>query len=391
VPVYIAMRNIRPRRRLLLALVGPFGACLLLLLAYNYARFGNPLEVGQSYQLSGYDPKDVHFGSLSYLPPNFWYYGFSPPRPTILFPFLVLTPLPLTYPLNAPLGYTEPEITGGILTMTPLLLFAFALPWLRRRRPQWAGRLASPLLIAASAGLFALLFLSFEFFTTTERYETDFACMFLFAALCAWFALSTGLSGRRRGGIRVLGALLAIWGCLTGVAISFTGYGNLLHVEHPGTWRALENATSPISTGIAMLAGHPILAGVRAVNVAQVSPVRLTTLGAGIQSFWLVAGYPAQLTIVSPDRRQAAIIAAMQPVAPLRKGGTLSVQVTDASPVPRAYRIVHGGLQRLPVELNRGVNRVLLTPVATGMSTAPVPGTARLLITVSSLAVAARY
>jgi hypothetical protein len=61
-------------------------------LAYNFARFGNPLEVGQSYQLSGYDPHDVHFGSVSYLLPNLWFYGISPPWTTILFPFLLLTP-----------------------------------------------------------------------------------------------------------------------------------------------------------------------------------------------------------------------------------------------------------------------------------------------------------
>jgi hypothetical protein len=175
-----------------------------------------------------------------------------------VFPFLALTPPPFTYPLGPPVT-GEIEITGGLLTMTPLLLFAFALPWLRLRRPQAVGALASPLLIAAAAGLFGLLFVSFEIAGSTERYETDFAGVFLLAALAAWFALSTSASSRRRKAVRILGAVFAVWGCLTGVAISFTGYNDLLRTEHPGIWTSLENATSPISRTIAMLGGEPNL------------------------------------------------------------------------------------------------------------------------------------
>jgi len=392
IPVYLTLRPTRPRGQLIGALAGPCGACLVLLLAYNYARFGNPLEVGQSYQLSGYDPKALHFGKLSYLLPNLWFYGISPPRPTILFPFLALTPPPLTYPLGYPVGYAPSEVTGGLLTMTPLLLFAFALPWLRLRRPQSVQPLASPLLVAAGAGLLALLFLSIEFFNTTERYEADFAGVFLLAALAAWFALSTGAPGRRRKAVRILGAVFALLGCFTGVAISFTGYYGLLRAEHPGTWTTLENATSPISTAIAMLAGHPVLAEVQAPNLAQISPVRLTTLGAGIESFWLSAGTPAQLTIVSPDRREAVIFATMTPGAELRQGATLSVQVKDASREPHDYRIFNAGLQRIPIELNRGLNRLLLSPVATATNPPnPAVIASQQLLIVSSLTLAARY
>jgi len=293
VPVYLALRGTRSQRGLITALAAPCGACLALLLAYNYARFGDPLQVGQSYQLAGYDPKVMHFGRLSYLFPNFWYYGISPPRPTVLFPFLALTPPPLTYPLAAPAGYTAPEVTGGLLTMTPLVLFAFALPWLRRRRAQLVGPLASPLLIGAGAGLFSVLFLSFEFFSATERYEVDFAALFLLAALASWLALSVGAPGRRRRAVRVLGAILAVWGCLAGIAISFTGYVDLLRLTHPASYKSLEDATSPISTLAAVLAGRPILASVQAPNTTQVSPINLTSAGAGVESFWMPAGTSA--------------------------------------------------------------------------------------------------
>jgi hypothetical protein len=393
VPVYLTLASTRPRGQLLAALAGPCAACVLLLLAYNFARFGNPLEVGQSYQLASYNPREIQFGSAGYLLPNLWYYGLSPPRPTILFPFLRLAPPPVTYPLGVPRGYRlTPELTGGLLTMTPLLLFAFALPWLRRRRPQSLGALANPLLIAAGAGLFALLFVSFEVFLSTERYETDFAGVFLLAALAAWFALSTGAPGRRRKAVRILGAVLAVWGCLAGVAISFTGAGDALRTVHPGTWTTLENATSPISTAMAMLAGGPILAEVQAPNLVQVSPVQLTTIDAGVTSFWLPPGTPAQLTIVSPDRRKAALVATAELGAALRSGAALSVQVHDASPGPHDFPILSNGPVRIPIQLDRGLNRVLLTPVATATnpSNPAVPESDRLL-SVQRLTIAGRY
>jgi len=389
VPVYLTLRSTRPRGQLFAALAGPCGACVLLLLAYNFARFGNPLQVGQSYQLAGYNPQDVHFGSVGYLPPNVWYYGLSPPRPRILFPFLALTPPPLTYPLGLPAGYMTPEPTGGLLTMTPLILFAFALPWLRRRRPQSLGALASPLLVAAGAGLFALLFLSFEFFNTTERYETDFAGVFLLAALAAWFALSTGAPGRRRRAVRILGAVFALWGCLTGVAISFTG--DYERCPQEGCFTTLESATSPISTAIAMLAGGPILAEVQPPSGAQISPVGLTSVGAGTASFSLPAHTSAQLMIVSPNRREAAIVATVEIGPALRRGAALSVRIDDASPAPHDYQIASNGLLRVPIELNRGLNRLLLTPVATATNppNPAVPQSEQLLI-VQSLTISGR-
>jgi hypothetical protein len=404
VPVYLALRRTTPVRPLLAALAGPFVICVLLLLAYNFVRFGNLLQVGQSYQLAGYNPQDAHFGSAAYILPNLWFYGLSPPRPTILFPFLALTPPPLTYPLGLPAGYATPEITGGLFTMTPLLLFAFALPWLYRRRPQSVRPLAAPLLIAAAAGLFALLFLSYEFYSSTERYETDFVPVFLLAALAAWFALSSGAPSRGRRAVRIVGALLALWGCLAGVAVSFTGYLNLLREEKPGTWSTLENAASPVSTAMAMLAGRPILAEVQVPQagerspVHEISPVHLTSIGVGTESFSLPVGTSVQLTIVSPDRREAAIVSTMAvgALGPggaiVRSGATLLVELRDTSSAPRDYRIQGAGPVRLPVELNRGLNRVLLTPVQTvGSTPNAAAAESDQLLEVPSLTLAARY
>ena len=391
VPVYAAVRATHSRRALLVALLLPVAACLVALLGYNATRFGSLLENGQSYQLSGYNPATLHFGQLSYLLPNLWYYGLAPPRPMILFPFLSLTPPPLTYPLSPPANYLTPELTGGLLTMAPLLVFAFPLPWLYRRRPQSVGVLARPLLVAGAVGLIVLLFLSYEFFSVTERYEVDFTALFLFVALAGWFALASGEPGRRRRAVRILGAVLAIWGCLAGVAISFTGYLDMLRRTNPTTYRSLEDDTSVVSTVMAMVAGRPILGTVQGPNAAQVSPVNLTSLGAGVQSLWLPSGTSAEVTIVSPDHRQAALVATMTPGAELGKGGTLSVQVINGSRPAGVYP-VHAGVMRIPVSLHTGLNRVTIAPVASKVNVPnpTIPGAQQLLI-VPTLTIAARY
>lgn len=379
VPVYLALRTRRTRRALLTALLAPVLACVLALLAYNAARFGDPLNVGANYQLSeetqlagahsgvprsealvGTIGRDLQFDKLGYLPANLWYYAIAPPRPTVLFPFLALPPPPLSYPLGYPSGYAPPEVTGGVLVMSPILLFALALPWLRRRRAQSLGALGAPLALIAVVGLLVLLFLSFQFYNTTERYETDFVGLLLFAALGAWFALSTGAPGWRRRTVRVLGAVLALWSCMTGLAIGFIGMEDLLQTGSPGTWSTLEDATSPLSTAIAMVAGHPILAEVQVPQLEQLSPLDYTTLGAGTESFALRPGTPAQLTIVSPDRRQSALLSKVT-IGAVARGATLSVIVREPSGAEYGHPVVENGPLRIPLQLKRGLNRVTLS------------------------------
>jgi hypothetical protein len=172
----------------------------------------------------------------------------------------------------------------------------------------------------------------------------------------------------------------------------------LLFREHPGIWRSLEDATSPISTAMAEVAGHPVLANVEAPIVRQISPPGLTSLGAGINSFWLPA-LPAassgNLTIVSPDRRMAAIVANLQTGPALRPGGVLSLLVEDASSAPHAFSVPHNGAaeaSRVPVELDRGINHVVLRAVATAINPPnPTVPADNILLIVSSLTLAAHY
>jgi hypothetical protein len=392
------LRSTQPRRPLLLALTIPVGACLLLLLAYNQARFGNPLEFGARHQLAGADQLHEPLGKLGYLLPGAWLYALSPPRPTALFPFLVLGPPPLAYPLSLPAGY-GPEITGGLLPSTPIVVFLLALPWIWRRRPTWLGSLARPLLTLAGAGIVILLFLAFENVATTERYEVEFSTLLLLGALAAWLAVACRARGGLRRLARVGGGLLVVWGCVTGLAVSFIGYGDFLAVEHPGTWRTLQDVGSPLSAVIARVAGQPVLAEVLTKHVEEYTPVSYTSLDIhGEKSFWLGAEEPAAITIVSPDTRTAALVLNMLPGLEKSEvikpgGGAVGVTVLSSTHALGTYVVPPDGrLVRVPVRLTPGVNRFEMRPVA---STFTLPNrrnpTTTSLLLVGKLALESRY
>jgi hypothetical protein len=369
VPVYMALRSVRPRRGLLIALTAPVGGCFLLLLAYNQARFGRPLEFGTKYQLAGFDSYTAPFGRFDNILPGAWLYLLSPPRPTILFPFFQLPPPPISYPPGLPANYLTPEATAGLLPMAPIVLFLAALPWIWRRRPALLGSLAFPLLVMAAGGLACLLFLSYEFFSTTERYEVDFTTLLLLGAIAAWLALSVDPRVRRLRRhrlVRVGGGLLAAWSCLTGLAISLIGYENLLASSHPGLWSTLGDIGSPLSIAMASVAGHPVLAEVATSQSVQDADVSYTTLGVGSPSFCLSAGEHATATIVSPGARTATLSMGLAPGAQLGTGASLTALVHGPGHTSEKLLLSSGGgVAQIPLRLSRGLNRLVLSPLAT--------------------------
>ncbi len=369
IPVYRALRQSRSRRSLLVSLALPVAMCFILLLAYNQARFHNPLEIGAHYQLTSYDSRIAPLGRLSYLLPGASFYGVTLPRPTILFPFILLKAPRSSYPP----GIVPPDTTGGLLPMAPIVVFLVALPWIWRRRPTLLGRLAAPLLILAGAGIGMMLLASYEFFSSTERYEVDFATLLVFGGLAAWLALSQGAPSHSRRLLRVGGALLVAWGCVTGFAASFVGYANFLAYRHPGTWRTLEDVGSPISTAIASVVGHPVLAAVSAEHVTEATTASYTNLGTRVTEFTLSPIEQAGLTIVSPDTRSAALVANVE----LRPGTRYGVHIGGPGSVSHTYQLPSGGGSvTIPVRLSAGLNRLTLSPASPSttslVETAPV-------------------
>jgi hypothetical protein len=254
-PVYRALRGSHSARVLALALLAPLVLCGVGLLAYNQARFGSPLQNGSAYQLAGsFDQHTVRFGALAYVVPGLWFYLFGLPQLLAVFPFLAIGGLHTgSYPGVLPAGYFTYEPVAGLLPMAPLVVALAALPWLWRRRPHALGPLAPVLLALALAGAACTLFLAYVFFSTSERYEVDFVTPLLLGALAAWLALARHTPrGWRRSLVRFGGGALALWSCLTGLSIGFTGAENLLATQHPGTWRMLETLTSPLAHAISI-------------------------------------------------------------------------------------------------------------------------------------------
>jgi hypothetical protein len=386
VPVYTSLRPGRSHRKLLMTLAGPLGVCCLLLLAYNQARFHQPLEFGERYQLAGIDTRTAPLRHLSYVLPGVWPYFGALPRLSIVFPFIVLTPPPLT----SPAGLAPPEMTGGLLPMTPIVVFLAALPWLWRRHRAPVDRLALALMVLAGVGVVIMVLPAYQFFAPTERYAVEFSTFFVLGGLAGWLALSAGPPGRRRRLVRIGGGILVAWGCFMGWITSFVGYSNVLALNHPGTWAALEDIGSPLSTLIANAVGHPVLASVSAKNLGPYEPVRYTGLSTGPTFFSLGVDEQARFTVVSPDHRRASLSGTItQRHQSEASFPAVGVSIEGPGGASHNYTLpAQGGVTLIPVELNRGVNHFVLRPQLSGQQQIP-PGLPLLLV--ENLTVAAEH
>jgi hypothetical protein len=359
VPVYLRLRSKRSPRELLPALAVPFGVCCLLLLAYNQARFNQPFEFGGRYQLSGFNAYTAPLGHFSYLSDT-WSYLVTPPQITALFPFITL----IVPNVSPPSGLGSPEMTGGLLPMAPIIVFLVALPWLWRRRRARLGRLAVPLMILACVGVFVAMAPIYQTFETTERYEAEFSTLIILGGVAAWLALSAELSGHRRRLMRAGGGLLAVWSCVAGLAISFTGYFHLLSIDHPGTWKTLESIGSPLSSAIVAVIGHPVLAEVAAAHAGEPPP------GASPTDITIYLGMEevVKMAIVSPDSRTVTLAAnvvqrhELEPAFP-----PLAVTIDDSGQAARTYDLPQQGSNaQFAIKLRRGVNDLTLSPHTIG-------------------------
>lgn len=219
IPAYLALRFTRPRKALLLALATPVTICFALLGAYNQARFGSIVENGAKFQLN--NVPDAYWGHVQYLARNMWAYLLTPPHLVGHGPFFELNPPQETYPFALPAGWSGvTRVTGGILPISPISMFLIFLPRVTcRRMLPWSLSLSLLVMAAIAGGIF--LFITYEFFGTTERYEVDYASMLLFGAVATWLTLSVHTLGRLRSVVIVGGGLLAAWSTIASVAIIF--------------------------------------------------------------------------------------------------------------------------------------------------------------------------
>jgi hypothetical protein len=355
-------------RRVLVPALVPVVVCGLLIGAYNDVRFGSASEFGQHYQFASIDVQHKPTDQLSFVPPGMFSYLAIPARISLTFPHFFLRDTSV-YPGTLPAGYSGTdgvpiEPAGGMFPTMPITLLLFALPslWIRRKRSERGALIAA----TGLAGLcFLVIFLlSYALWGTTQRYEVDFATFGLLAAFLVWALLLARASAhkvRRRVTI-VAGLLLTLFGMAVGTAVSFTGYYDQFQLTHNGTFRTLEDITSPLPTLATMIAGHPVLTRVFGASVIP-PPVSYTSFGERGASAYLGSQGPVTVTVISPGSDHTSLTASASTVAGAPPLSKMIVWVQSPGKAPVA---VHMGPARvrLPIDLHLGLNRILLTLVS---------------------------
>jgi len=208
----------------------------LAIAAYNYARFGNPLEFGVNYLLSGENQQRIKL-SAEFVPPGLYFMLFCAPRFTPVFPWVAPV---FRYPFGS-VNYSFPkeyfiEPTVGVLYLAPFLI-GFLL--LRKT----GVRTCVVVLLAASAAV--LVFLTSTGFTT-QRYEVDFLAPAVLAAVAAigvWIARSAGW--RRYVSILAFTVLVA-FGAAVNLALGVVGPYDGLFKKRPRTYLRVARWFSPL-------------------------------------------------------------------------------------------------------------------------------------------------
>ncbi len=242
VPVLAAWLGRDPARvwwRMGLAAAIPLGLCGLALMWHNYARFENPLEWGQNYQLSGaYEGKLTHF-SIRFLLHNLSVYLFQLLRWSAEFPFALAVGIEIDH---IP-GYFGTEEVAGLMVTFPFFWFLLALPlvWWRRGA---AERTGLTLALACLAGYIVPVGgLVMCYFSTTTRYQADFALGLAVFALVGLLAIERWAQERRKaalgGALPILtGGMVAVTMAI-GVMMSFDYHGRSLRITSPKVWSDL--------------------------------------------------------------------------------------------------------------------------------------------------------
>jgi hypothetical protein len=217
-----------------------FGIWLSAIFAFNFARFGNPLEFGQNYQLSGVYESKMHHFSFTYIPHNFFLYFFHPGTWSFKFPFVSTAPV-----AGGPPGYLGnwSEAICGLGVTFPYVWMALALPLaLRKGDRPWRLRCTVYSIAAYCSALCLVVLL---YFVATERYLADFAPTLGLLALCAWLGIEEW-SRRFRWGraVRAVAVLGGLASAVAGVFVSFDYHGRMLHTLSPAVWDNLKTAFS---------------------------------------------------------------------------------------------------------------------------------------------------
>jgi hypothetical protein len=251
-------RSVPPRLGGFFGIVGlvtmPMIVTVLAIGWYNWARFGDPLEFGLRYQLSGLENGNLGLFHLDNIAYDSWYDLFAPLSYCAAFPFL--------YALQPPFFFAHSygmESVAGMFFVSPVTICALRVAALykSKERANWDSPvLVTVLFIAASAGaiLLPLLFVS----GATMRYLVDFVPTFVLLGcvmVCELYCLSQK-ERSHRWIFDLLVGILFLTGCLNGFFLSFRGYLNSFEVGNPAGYAALARFFHPVESLLRLIGVH---------------------------------------------------------------------------------------------------------------------------------------
>lgn len=235
--------RLRGLARPVLAVGLPFAVLMLLLMAYNAARFGSVAEFGTSYMLAGSNQNGVSQVGLHYLPINAYYHLFAPPHLGVYFPFVLVTGFP---PFAPPAGYGGQENMYGALVVLPVLWLGLAL-WRNLRRGAAATPWQAWARCAVALALGNLGFLS-VLMGAANRYALDYVPVLVVVAAVAAWHFDARLAGWRRGAWRG-GLAVALAATLAFNFLVSLQHNELLKYHNPAGYAKIARTVNGVVPG----------------------------------------------------------------------------------------------------------------------------------------------
>jgi hypothetical protein len=349
--------------RQLAAFVIPLTLAGVVVVAYNYARFGNPFEFGIRYLLAGADQNRIKLDTR-FVAPGLYFNLFCPPDFDPVFPFVRTA---FRNPFNSPKYPFPPgyfiEPTVGALWLSPFFIGAL----LVLSAPQTAVRTLLRAMLAAAVTI--LLFLAATGFTS-QRYEVDFLPLTVLIALAGCGVYIARAAGLRRVVVCAALAVAVGYSAVANLALGIAGPYDEMLKNRPASYVRTARWFSPIEQ-LRPLMNPKLIAELSAEFALQPEGFRepLITIGRGpYRHFIYVEHLPGRLRVVSrsdtstmayemaePGGKPVGVLVTYSP-----ESGKLAVAIDGRE------MLVHpiGTLVTAPAQVTIGENRIDLNVTA---------------------------
>jgi hypothetical protein len=243
VAAFVLVLLVRFHRKDVVAFAVPVIACGLAIAAYNYARFGDPVEFGLRYQLADTPYQNIRLSAVNVVP-GLYYLLLCPPDFVPEFPFIRLAwrepfdSLTNTLPSRY---FLEP--TGGLLGLCPIALIAILTPLCRKRFGGGRGIFAFIVTMLAFA-VGCLLFVATTGLTS-QRFEVDFQPFLVFVACVVACELVGHLQNRIRLAATAALAAVLVYSIGANAALALQGPYDQFVQASPGAYVTLARWFSP--------------------------------------------------------------------------------------------------------------------------------------------------